>query len=429
MDLRDFLNQLAAADQLYRIDAPVSADLELAARCRKEFRQPHGGRALFFAQVDDSPLQVAANLFGSEARMTAMLRSGSFPAFEEQLDHLLGQDSGTATERLLQLVDRAPLRPSVESDSSYQASALDLLPALRSWPKERGRYLTLALTVTKNPLDGTVNLGLYRAQLQDNNQIAINFAPGSGAAQHLATAEQLGTSLPVSLFCGSDPALLWAAAAPLPSGCDEFRFCRALFGAELRLSPCASQPLQVPADAELIIEGQIAPGARGTEGPFGNHSGRYVLRNDCPLLQVTAVRRREDAVVPLTVVGPPPSENVNLAKANLCFIRTLLRIDYPQILDLQMPLETIFHGAALVQVERQTLQQNRAMLDQLWKNSPLSRSRLLILLDQDIDLQNYSRCWWRALNQLTSKRIYQDHGRIAIDATGIDPDELIVEDQ
>lgn len=427
MDLRGFLNKLNELDEIASVNAAVSTDLELPALCRREFDKPDGGQALIFNQVADSSIRVAANLFGSEKRLNLMLKSASSADFKSKIENFLQSRKGSSSKRLhLAKLTDAVVTSRLKTISTYD---IQRLPAVRSWAHEGGRYLTLALVATAHPFSGERNLGLYRAQIVSDNSLAVNFAPGSGAAEHLAAASACGQSMPISLVLGADPGLFWVAAAPLPQGCDEYAFYRALVNPELSLSAGVSQPVTVPADAELVLEGEIRPGETAVEGPFGNHSGQYVSRKDCPLMRVTAVRFRDNPIMPITVVGPPPSENIYLAKANLVLIREMLKIDFPQITNIHMPLVTIFHGAAIMTVKPQTSNQIRGLIYALWKDSPLSRSRLLVLLDEDIDIYSPSLSWWRTINRLQGERIFEDEGRVAIDATGVDPASLVKEDQ
>jgi len=431
MNFQAYLQKLSELDDLQVVKVCVNRRLELAALCRREFAKDNGGHALLFEQVSNSPFPVAANIFGSAQRASLLLHSASFDHFSEKLKRLLRQPkTGTVAERL---------RFTENTENEFRINETELqfipdfdltsLPAIQSWPGEGGRYLNLAMALTHHPETGSRNLGLYRAQIIDSTHLALNFAPGSGAAEHLAVAAKEQKKLPISLILGSDPALLWVAAAPLPAECDEFAFCRTLFNPEMKLTAGLSQPLAVPADAEIIIEGEISPGDTTLEGPFGNHTGQYVSRADCPVIQVTAIRHQPDPVFPTTVVGPPPSENIYLAKANEILLREMLKIDYMQLVDLQMPLQTIFHGVALLAVKPQSAANNKNLIYSLWNNSPLCRSRLLVLLDEDIDLSSMSASWWRTINCLKKQRIYQDNGRIAIDATGVAPESLVVEDQ
>ncbi len=430
MDLQDYLTRLNQLGQLRYVTASVQCDLELAALCRREFLKPAGGKALYFRQLSESTYPVVANLFGSEIRAAELLHSPSIAEFADNLKGLLQERTGAAAQRLSSLSAAAKIAELSETVLET-ASQIDLLrlPAIRSWPKEVGRYLTLALAVTEHPLTGATNVGLYRAQIRDAETIALNFAKSSGAAQHLQAARELNQALPVALVLGCDPALLWVAAAPLPADCSEFDFYAQLFAKPISFTAGVSQAVKVPAEAEMVIEGHIVPGQTCHEGPFGNHTGSYVTRHDCPLMQVTAVRQKPQAVLPMTVVGPPPSENIYLGKANEILIRELLQIDFPQIHDLRMPLETIFHGASLITIRSAGSSENRELIDNLWNDSPLRCAKLLILMDEDVQLHSFARCWWRAINQLDAKRIYQNGIRIAIDATGVDPARLVVEDQ
>ncbi|MEA3363445.1 MAG: UbiD family decarboxylase [Thermodesulfobacteriota bacterium] len=429
MGLRRYLQRIDALGELKIVKACVDVKLELAALSRREFGK-QGGAALLFEHVADSPFTAAANLFGSEQRASLLLHSDSFPNFSEKLQQLLEQQTGTVAERFQFFGKSGDLSLAEETGLQFAPDLkLTTLPAIQSWPGETGCYLNLALALTEHPETGVRNLGLYRAQVIDSDRLAVNFSPNSGAAEHLAVAAKSGQPLPISLILGSDPALIWVAAAPLPRDCDEFIFSRSLFTPEMKLTAGLSQSLSVPADAEIVIEGQILPGNTVLEGPFGNHTGQYVSRKDCPLMQVTAIRHQPQPVCPVTVVGPPPSENIYLARANEILLRKMLQIDYQQVCDLHMPLETVFHGVALLTIRPQSAADNKELLYSLWEKSPLSRSRLLVLLDEDIDLTSASSSWWRTVNCLQNQRIYQDKSRIAIDATGVDPASLVVEDR
>ncbi len=430
MDLTTYLQQLDNAAQLKRVEVAVDPQLELAAICRREYAHQDGGSALYFAQMAGCELPVVANLFGSEERMNILLRSDGLGQFSQKIAQLLQLHNGTAAERLRALSLKVVADSCSQTDMFQQvAPDLTALPGIRSWPQEIKPYLTLPLVVTSHPETGETNLGLYRLQILGPDRAALNFAPGSGAAVHLVAAERMKQDLPVAIYFGSDPALYWAACAPLPAGCNEYALCQELFGLHTELHTAVSQPLSVPVDAEIVIEGLVSPGETCVEGPFGNHSGQYVTRRDCPCLRVTALSRRETAIMPLTVVGPPPSENVQLARANECLIKEMLKFDYPQIKTVRMPESTMFHGVTLLTICCSQVSNSKALLAELWQNSPLNRSRLLILLDEGVDLQQSGDCWWRVINQLAPERLYQDRGRLAVDATGVDPLNLVVEDR
>lgn len=430
MDLRQILAQFDAAKNLRRIQASVNPDLELAALCRREFSKLDGS-ALLFQQLTGFKFRSAANLFGSDQRMARILRCANFQQFSEKVKLQFQEQQGPANECLKKIAEaasRAELNQNPLWRKQAEATLLDL-PALKSWPQELKPYFTLPLVITRHPLTGAQNLGLYRVQVLNEKQAAINFQPGSGAGYHLAVALEQQLELPVALVFGGDLALYWLAAAPLPSGCDEYKLFQALFAEELMLAKGCTQDLSVPGDAEFVVEGFISPGMTCSEGPFGNHTGQYVTRDDCPVMQMTSIAWREQPIMPFTVVGPPPSENVYLAKANEILIREMLRVDYPDIIDLRMPELTIFHGAALVQVIRGGKQKAGDLIERLWRNSPLRNAKLLMLFDSDIDLASYEQAYWRLVNQLDSSRIYQQGKQVAIDATGVDQKILVVENK
>ena len=423
MQIRDFLNRLDVAKQLVRVNAPVSCDLELAALCRHEFQRPEGGNALLFSNLDGSDYVAAANLFGSEQRMLQILASESFVDFAVKLRRVLEQKD---------FLKRSFHHHDVGLDDAglqrVDCSELDRLPVIRSWPAENGGHLTLALTVTADIETGQQNLGLYRAQLLKQGEIAVNFAPDSGAGRHLQIAQSMNRKMRIALVFGGALEYIWAAAAPLPADWNEFALCQKLFSSSDRFVRLSEQDLLVPADVELVIAGEIDPNRTCIEGPFGNHTGQYVSRSDCPLMQVAVLFRKDDPLFPLTVVGPPPSENINLAKANEILIRELLTRDFPQISDVGLPLDTFFHGACLLSVKADKTSKYE-LIKALWQSSPIGQAKIMILLDEDIDLNSWRNCWWRAVNRLDVGKVYQSQNRLAIDATGVDPNNLVTEDR
>jgi len=417
MTFEKYLQILEASGELKSIDDSVNPDLELAALCRREFKTESGGSALRFNNVQGTPFSAVANLFGNEKRAATLLHSNSLDHFSEKVACWLSQGKGPAAERFLNTHKTKGSERKLSLLS--EISSLCKLPAIKSWPEEGGRYLSLALALTHHPETGARNLGLYRVQIIDNDHLAVNFSPHSGAGCHYKAARCLGRPLPLCLLIGVDPALIWSAAAPLPASCDEFEFYQSLFDEKLDWCDATTQPLKFPVETDLVIEGQILFDQTTVEGPYGNHTGFYVTRDDCPLVHVTAVRHRSQPVIPLTVVGPPPSENIYLGLANEILIRAMIKIDFPQVRDVWMPRETLFHGAAVVAVERQTQTENKALIDNLWQDSPLNRSRFILLVDENVHAQSLSNSWWRLVNGLSHPRVYTDGRRTAIDATEI----------
>lgn len=363
--------------------------------------------------------------------MARILRSENFTQFSEKLSNCLQARQGTARQRLLSLSESVTAAPTWHPPIWTQQPEATLadLPAIKSWPQETKPYLTLPMIVSRDPLTGAQNLGIYRAQILNGKQLAINIQPGSGAGKHLAIAAAQQRKLPVALVFGADPALNWLAAASLPEGCDEYRLFENLFAEQLPLHQGCSQDLLLPTVAEFVVEGYISPGETCQEGPFGNHTGRYVGRGDCPLFTLTSIAWREHAIMPLTVVGPPPSENLFLGKANEILIKWMLQTDYPEIIDLLMPDLTIFHGVALISLSSCSKRSIADLLAALWQQDPLKNAKLLLLFDEDVDLTDYAHTYWRLINQLSPQRIYQRGTQLAVDATGLARSQMVVEDK
>lgn len=433
MPLRQFIAELERRNDLQRISAAVSPDLELAAITDRICKREGGGTALIFEDVTGFRFPIATNLFGSYSRMAQALSSNPLTDFGQKLDEAMASADGkSGAERLRNLLNMEVLSSVADQRPPCREITakpdLTIVPAMISWPQETLPSLTLPLVFTVDPDNGEQNCGMYRVQRHGPDYGTINFGNSSGGALHWKAWQKTGRPMPVAIVLGGDPTLIWAAGAPLPQGCDELRMAAWLSGKPQSITPCLSQPLQVPAAAEFVIEGFINPGETATEGPFGNHTGGYVANPAAPLFRVTSISHRSDAICPATLVGPPPMEDCYLAKTSERLLLALMKIDHPQIRELHMPMESIFHGCALIATDGLKGGEGIELLHRLRSNGPLKNSKLLILLDADIDIRNPSLSYWRIVNRLDKERIFTDNGRISIDATGIDPAELIGED-
>jgi 4-hydroxy-3-polyprenylbenzoate decarboxylase len=268
---------------------------------------------------------------------------------------------------------------------------------------------------------------MYRMQIFDDRRAGLHWRRGSDASRHYEAYARRGERMPVAVALGGDPALIYAAGAPLPPGVDEAAFAGWIRGAPVAMTPCGGG-LAVPAAAEFVLEGYAEPGEERPEGPFGNHTGRYAAAEPCPVFHLTGITHRRRPLYPATVVGPPPMEDCWLAKASERLFLPLLRLDFPEIADIHLPLETIFHGCALMAVQKGT--PGRELLRRLWREGFLKSSRLLVLLDEEVDIRDLSAAWWHAVNRVDPSRdVIIDGARIGIDATALDPGPLVGPDE
>lgn len=400
-DLRKFIEHLTLKNELHTIAAPVALELELA-RITARVSKAHGP-ALRFAAPQPATLPLLTNLFGSPRRAAWALgmEEEDLSPLVTRLTDLLQGGEGTAAQRLEHLC--RGIEPTATPPRWQEvAGELSELPFLQAWPGDGGSYLTLPLVVTRHPESGARNWGIYRVQRRPDGSLLIHWKEGSGASLHARAWQERGEAMPVAIVLGAPPALLWAAAAPLPAGIDEAAFIGLLAGEALPLSRCTTHDLLVPAVAEAVLEGHISPGAVGREGPFGNHSGSYAPATLVPRLHLSALHRRRDCCCPATVVGPPPMEDCYLAALTPRLFLPLLRIDLPEVVDLAMPLEGIFHGCALVAA---TVAGNGAeLLQRLRTTELLRRSRLLILFGPHVRVHDYATAFWTALNSIDPAR-------------------------
>lgn len=415
-ELRGFIARLEAGGELQRIDAEVDPDLEIACVTDRQSKLPDG-KALFFSKVKDSRFPVATNLFGSPARMALALGVDDLGQLTGIMERLL-EDPEAAPAPVL--VDDAPCREVIE-----RAADLGSYPFLRSWPGEEGRFITLPLVFTRDPETGAGNLGMYRMRIFDGRSLGVRWKAGSGGHGHYIKYREQGARMPVAIAVGADPALTLAASLPLPEPLDELSFAGCLAGRPVEVVRCLDSDLLVPAGAELVIEGYIEPEETRCEGPFGNHTGSYDPGEEVPLLRVTCITRRRDPVLQATVVGPPPMEDCFLGKAAERLLLPLLRRDCPEIVDILLPLEGIFHGCALIAVAKKAPGDGRRVLERLRAGGWLKRGKLLVVVDAAEGPLTLSQGFWRALNAAEFPRdlVVTPDGCLGVDATRKLPEE------
>ncbi|UFS71874.1 UbiD family decarboxylase [Geomonas sp. RF6] len=408
-DLRAFLERLKSLGELHTVQVEVDPDLEVAEITDRQSKAPGGGKGLLFLRVKGSPFPVATNLFGSPARMAAALDVAALSSLTGRMEELLADPA------------LAPLPVRITAPRCQEAVQetpdLSLFPFVKSWPGESGAFITLPLVFTRDPETGAGNCGMYRVRIFDGASAGIRWKKGSGGWRHHEKHRTAGTRMPVAIALGGPPALTFAAALPLPDPFDEISFAGFLNRAPLEMARCLTCDLEVPADAELVIEGYLDPGGTRGEGAFGNHTGCYDPGEEVPVLQVTCVTHRADLIYPATIVGPPPMEDCHLAKGAERAMLALSRRQCPAIVDISLPLEGIFHGCALVAIEKRAPGEGRAVLESLREGGWLKRGKILVVLDA-LPGDPFADALWRTLNHARFPRdIVVEDGRIGLDAT------------
>jgi 4-hydroxy-3-polyprenylbenzoate decarboxylase len=456
-DLRDFIALLEEAGELARIKVPVSRELEITEITDRVCKGPPNlNRALLFERVEGSSIPVAINLFGSERRMAMALRVQNLKELEEKVSNLLSPELPSSLAEALKrgkelagvlksiaprpkiLRKKAPCQEVIRKGK--EANLLDL-PILKCWPKDAGYYITLPQVITLDPLTGRRNVGMYRLQVVDERTLLVHWQRHKGGAEHSRKALDRGLEqIPAAVVLGGDPAAIWCASAPLPQDVDEYLLAGWLRGKPLELAPCLTQPLEVPAMAEIVIEGFVDLRDLHQEGPFGDHTGYYTPPELFPAFHVTAITSRQDPIYPATVVGVPPMEDYWMGQATERLFLPLIRLVLPEVVDLHMPAAGVFHNLVLVSIRKRYPGHARKVIFGLWGMGLMMLAKAIVVVDEWVDVRNLEEVAWYALGNVDWKRdvvivegpVDQlDHaasqpcfgGKIGIDATAKLPEE------
>jgi 4-hydroxy-3-polyprenylbenzoate decarboxylase len=277
---------------------------------------------------------------------------------------------------------------------------LSILPGVKSWPRDGGVFLNLGLTHTKHPDTGARNVGLYRLQLQDQRTVSLHWQIHKDSTTHAAVAERRGERLPVAIAFGCPPAVTYAASAPLPAEIDEYLFAGFLQRERVDLVDCLSVPLQVPAAAQVVLEGWVSPGDRLPEGPFGDHTGFYTPVEPFPYVRVQTLTMRTDPIYQSIIVGRPPQEDGPLGKATERIFLPLIRMTVPEIVDYDLPEAGVFHNCCIVAIDKRFPKHAQKVMNAIWGAGLMSLCKLIVVVDADCDVHDYAEVAWRAFGNV-----------------------------
>ena len=420
--LSEFIAAIDAIGELVRIREPVRVELELCEIADRVMKQPGGGKALLFehpvlADGSRSPYPVAINLYGSMKRMALSLGVENLDDHGARITKLLDLK---VPEGLLgkfsllpRLMEIAKFPPRVKGGTPacqeivWRGDEIDLnkLPIIKCWPDDGGPYITLPMVISKNPQSKVRNVGMYRVQQLSKNTLAMHWQRHKVGAAHWREMAERGERMPVVIVIGADPASMYSASAPLPPTVDEFIFAGFLRKAPVHLAKAVTCDLEVPADAEFVIEGYIDPAEPlVTEGPFGDHTGFYSEADLYPLVHVTAVTMRKHPVYATTIVGRPPMEDFYLGHATERIFLPLLKLTIPEIVDYHMPAEGIFHNLVFVSIKKEYPGQAYKVMNAMWGQGLMSLAKVLVIVDAWVDVRNPQEAWWVALNNIDPER-------------------------
>ena len=415
-DLREFLSLLERRGRLRRITTPVTRDLEITEIADRVMKGPIAQNvALLFEHVEGFSMPLLINAFGTEERMAWGLGVERLDDLGEKVRHLLDlRMPGSLLEKLrkgLELLEVARTGPKLVKSGPCQEvvetehPSLAEIPALRCWPKDAGHYITFPLVITRDPVTGLRNVGTYRLQVYDERTLGMHWQIHKGGAEHEREARRVGQArIPGAIALGGDPATMYVGTAPLPPGLDEIMLAGWLRGQAVELVRGKTIDLEVPAHAEIVLEGYVDPAESRVEGPFGDHTGYYSLANPYPVFHLTAVTRRRDAIYPTIIVGRPPMEDYWLGKATERLFLPIIRMMLPEIVDMNMPAEGVFHNLVIVSVRKRYPGQARKVMYGLWGLGLLMLAKNVVVVDEWVNVHDLSEVAWRVTNNIDPAR-------------------------
>lgn len=413
-DLHEFVAVLENKGLLHRVTTLVDPVLEITEITDRISKK--GGPALFFERVKGSPYPVLINAFGSFERMSLALGVQQLDEIGARISKMLElQDlTGSLLDKMKflprlaemgswvpRMVRKAPCQEVILRDED---ATLNIFPILKCWPGDGGRYITLPLVFTKDPETGGRNLGMYRLQVFDGKTTGMHWHVHKNGAENYRRHQKIGQRMEVAVALGGDPATIYAATAPLPHGIDEMLFAGFLRSEPVEMVKCVTVDLEVPAQADIILEGYVDLDEQRVEGPFGDHTGYYSLADYFPVFHIRCITHRKDAIYPATIVGKPPMEDCYLAKATERIFLPLLKMFIPEIVDINLPLEGVFHNCAVVSIKKSYPGQAKKVMCAIWGMGQMMFTKMIIVVDEHVNVQDMSEVWWRVYNNTDPKR-------------------------
>ncbi len=397
--LKEFITRLEQENELVRIQEQVSPILQISEITDRVSKEPGGGKALLFENVEGSKMPVLINAFGSAKRMNLALGVKDIediPKAIEKYIKLAPPSSLMDKARMIpMLLQASKFPPKIVGEGPCQevvitgdAVDLNIIPILQCWPDDAGRFITFPIVINRSADGKLKNVGLYRMQIFDKNTTGMHWHIHKDGAHFFHEYRKKNQVMEVAVAIGADPASCYAASAPLPYGIDEFLLAGFIRKSPVPLVKCKTVDLEVPASAEIVLEGIIDPSNLRLEGPFGDHTGYYSQDGDYPVFKITAITHRRNPVYLTTIVGIPPQEDFYLGKATERIFLPLMRMQLPEIVDMNMPLEGVFHNCVILSIDKRYPMQARRLMSALWGLGQMSFVKTIVVVDADVDVQD-----------------------------------------
>jgi len=416
-DLRDFIRKLEKSGELHRISAEVDPVLEITEITDRVTKS--GGPALLFERPKGSRHPLLINMLGSARRMNLALEVDSLDEvaarIRSYLDFQSPQGLFDKLKMLPKLAELGAFFPKTVKSGPCkevvrrEGFALSEFPILQCWPEDGGRYITWPLVITKNPETGKRNVGVYRMQVFDDRSTGMHWQTQKHGAEHYRRARSRHGEgkLEIAVAIGSDPATCLSGILPVPPDLDEFMFAGFLRREPVEVVACETVDLEVPANSEIVLEGYVDLQDARLEGPFGDHTGFYSQEGDFPVFHITCVTHRKDPVYLTTIVGPPPQEDFFMGHAVERIFLPIMKMQYPEIVDVSMPAEGIFHNLMLVSIRKSYPGQARKIMNAIWSLGQAMFTKVIVVVDDDVNVQDHREVLWKSLCAIDPERDIQ----------------------
>jgi 4-hydroxy-3-polyprenylbenzoate decarboxylase len=410
--LGEFVQVLEGAGELRRISHSFKTELEITEVADRVMKT--GGPALLFENVAGTQIPVLINAFGSTKRMALALGVTDIEDIARDITKLIRTKPPKSFKDKIgvlgELVKLAGIPPKLVKEGACQSVIhrdpdLSILPVLTCWPGDAGPFITLPMVFSKDPAKGTRNVGLYRMQIFDQRTTGMHWHLHKVGARHYQQQKETSGRMDLAVCLGGDPAMIYAATAPLPDQIDEILFTGFLRKKGIELVKGITVDVEVPASSDIVIEGYVDPSEPlRREGPFGDHTGFYSLADDYPVFHVTCITHRAQPIYPTTIVGRPPMEDAYLGKATERIFLPLLRVTLPEIVDMNLPVHGVFHNLAIISIKKEYPAHARKVMHALWGLGQMMFTKTLIVVDHDVNVHDLSEVTWIAGNHIDPKR-------------------------
>lgn len=409
-DIHEFVAKLEERDDLKRVKTKVDSDLEIAEILRRSMYE--NGPAILFEDVKNFDIPILGNAFGSLRRLEIGLETSNFTEIGDRIVDMTRMELPTGLlgkiKKLPELSKMTEAFPKLENNGPVteitEEPTFERLPILKSWPDDAGRFITLGLVATKHPKTGVRNLGVYRIQVIDSKHALMHWQKHKRGAQHGEISKDLGKKIPAAIIIGGEPSTIFSAIAPVPEGLDKYLFSGITRKKGIKTVKCKTVDLEVPANAEIVLEGYVDPQDLRDEGPFGDHTGYYTPVEKYPTFTLTGMMRRKNPIYVTTVVGKPILEDAYIGKVIERSFLPLIRMFHPEVVDFSMPSAGWFQGLAIVSIKKRYPGQAKKVMMGLWGMGQLSLTKMFIVVDENINVHDINDIIWAVTTRADAAR-------------------------